>query len=76
MLLFLYVANDAYPQNAYSKPDWLWFISPLVFLWSTRIWLKSHRGQLDDDPVSFAFRDPPSLLIGSLISVFFLLAVF
>lgn len=75
MLLFLYVANDAYPQNAYSKPDWLWIISPLVFLWSTRIWLKSHRGRLDDDPVSFAFKDPPSLLIGALIGGCFLMAL-
>lgn len=75
MLLFLYVSNDAYPIGSYKSPEWLWAITPLVFLWTTRLWLKSHRGKLDDDPINFALRDPPSLLLGSLVSIFFLLAV-
>lgn len=74
LLLFLYVANDAYPLNAYSNPQWLWAISPLVFLWSNRIWLKSHRGKLDDDPVNFALRDPPSILLGVIVGVCFAMA--
>lgn len=75
LLLFLYVANDAYPQNSYSSPQWLWAISPIVFLWSTRIWLKSHRGKLDDDPINFALRDGPSLLLGVLVAACFVMAV-
>lgn len=74
-LLFLYVAQDAYPAGYYRAPHWLWAISPLVFLWSTRIWIKSHRGRLDDDPISFALRDRPSLLLGVLVGVAFGLAV-
>ncbi|MFA5950037.1 MAG: UbiA family prenyltransferase [Hyphomicrobium sp.] len=76
MLLFLYVANDAYPVGVYRHPQWLWVISPLVFLWTTRIWLKSHRGRLDDDPINFALRDPPSLLLGVLVVLAFALAAF
>jgi len=74
MLLFLYVANDAYPAGAYRHPEWLWAISPLVFLWVIRVWLKSHRGKLDDDPINFALRDKPSLLLGSLVAICFCLA--
>lgn len=75
VLLFLYVANSAYPIGAYGSPQWLWAISPLVFLWMTRIWLKSHRAKLDDDPINFALRDPPSLLLGGLVALTFALAV-
>lgn len=75
LLLFLYVTNDAYPAGAYRHPAWLWGVAPLVFLWTSRIWLKSHRGRLDEDPVSFALRDPPSLLLGVLVALCFVLAV-
>lgn len=75
LLLFLYVTNDAYPIDAYRHPAWLWGISPLVFLWTSRIWLKSHRGDLDDDPVSFALRDPPSILLGALVAACLALAI-
>jgi hypothetical protein len=44
-------------------------------MWSSRIWLLSHRGELDDDPVSFALRDRFSLLIGIVTAVFFVLSV-
>lgn len=74
-LLFLYVANDAYPVESYKSPQWLWAISPLVFLWTTRIWLKSHRGRLDDDPITFALCDPPSIGLGLAVFACFLLAI-
>lgn len=73
-LLFLYVANDAYPAGAYTSPQWLWAVSPLVFLWTTRIWMKSHRGLLDDDPINFALNDLPSLGIGLAVLACFALA--
>lgn len=75
LLLFLYVANDAYPTGAYKDPRWLWGISPLVFLWTTRVWLKSHRGKLGDDPIVFALTDKPSLLLAVLVGLCFVMAV-
>jgi 4-hydroxybenzoate polyprenyltransferase len=75
LILFLYVANDAYPVGAYKYPGWLWLIGFFMFLWVSRIWLLSHRGELDDDPVSFAVRDPLSLLIGAFVAGIFALAV-
>lgn len=75
VVLLQYVANDASPANFYRSPEWLWPISFLVFMWTTRIWLKGHRNQLDDDPVIFALKDPPSWLLGSLVAICFTLAL-
>lgn len=73
-LLFLYVVNDAYPHAYYRHPEWLFAIGLFVFLWTCRIWLMSHRGELDDDPVVFALKDPASWLIGAAMAVVFVLA--
>jgi 4-hydroxybenzoate polyprenyltransferase/phosphoserine phosphatase len=75
VVLLQYVANDASPADVYRSPEWLWPVSFLVFMWTTRIWLKAHRNQLDDDPVIFALKDPPSWLLGSLVAVCFTLAL-
>jgi hypothetical protein len=53
----------------YQKPDRLWLVVPLLILWASRIWLLASRGQLNEDPVVFAFTDRMSLLIGVLIGV-------
>jgi hypothetical protein len=29
--------------------------------WVSRVWLFTHRGEMHDDPIVFAFRDPVSL---------------
>lgn len=75
LILFLYIVNDAYPADSYSNPGWLWLIGFLVFLWTSRIWLLSHRGELADDPVAFAVRDPLSWLLGGIVFGVFALAV-
>jgi hypothetical protein len=41
-----------------------------------RVWLLAHRGELDDDPVSYALRDTISLVLGALLATCFALAVF
>jgi 4-hydroxybenzoate polyprenyltransferase len=74
LILFLYIVNDAYPAGAYHHPDWLWVIGFAVFLWTSRIWLLSHRGELDDDPVAFALRDPVSWLLGAVVVGVFAMA--
>ena len=75
LVLGLYVASDIYPAENYGHPVWLWGIVSMVMIWSSRIWLLSHRGELDDDPVSFAMRDRTSGLIGLLTAIFFVLSI-
>jgi len=50
-------------------------IAVWVFLWFARIWLLTHRGELNDDPVLFAVRDPWSYVLGLLIAGTFVMAV-
>jgi 4-hydroxybenzoate polyprenyltransferase len=75
LILFFYVTNDAYSTNLYAHPRWLWLIAVWVFLWFARIWLLTHRGELNDDPVLFAVRDPWSYVLGLLIAGTFVMAV-
>lgn len=74
MVLFLYVTEEAFPAGAYGHPQFLWAIAFFVFLWMSRIWLKAHRGELDDDPIYFALRDRPSLALAALSCASFALA--
>jgi len=58
----------------YARPNRLWFAVPLLILWLSRVWLLASRGELNEDPVIFAFTDRMSLLIGVLLTVVVLLA--
>ncbi len=49
----------------YKHSDRLWLIVPLLLYWLFRVWLLASRGELDDDPVVFAMRDPVSLALGA-----------
>jgi hypothetical protein len=46
-----------------------------MLLWLSRTWLLASRGELNEDPVVFAFTDRLSLLIGIAIAVIALLAL-
>ena len=58
----------------YARPSRLWFAVPLLILWLSRIWLLASRGELNEDPVIFAFTDRMSLLIGALLTLVVLFA--
>ena len=75
LVLGLYVAIDIYPAENYGHPVWLWGIVSMVMIWSSRIWLLSHRAELDDDPVAFAMGDRISGIIGLLVVIFFVLSI-
>jgi 4-hydroxybenzoate polyprenyltransferase len=64
LVLALYV-NDG-SKGMYRHPEVLWLMCPPVLYWILRIWRKSFRGELHDDPVVFALRDWPSLVVGGL----------
>ena len=73
LVLALYI--DSAPARAlYPAPDALWFICPLLLYWMSRLWFKTHRGEMHDDPVVFALRDPVSLVVGALAAVCVLVA--
>jgi 4-hydroxybenzoate polyprenyltransferase/phosphoserine phosphatase len=48
----------------YSSPDFLFLLCPIVLYWLSRTWLQAHRGELKEDPVILAIRDPVSYGVG------------
>jgi len=63
LVVALYV-NSPDVRPLYHMPGALWLTVPLMLYWINRVWLKTHRGEMHDDPLVFAASDRPSLLVG------------
>ncbi len=50
----------------YNFPERLWLICPIFLFWIGRVWLLTYKGQLPDDPIVFALKDPTTYVIGIL----------
>jgi 4-hydroxybenzoate polyprenyltransferase len=73
LVLALYI-NDSAAGLLYHHQKWMWAACPLLMFWLGRVWLLAHRGQMDDDPIVFAFRDNVSRWIGFFFILVFVLA--
>ncbi len=73
LVLALYI-NDPDTRRLYPETRWLWLVPPLMLYWVSRIWMKAHRGEVDDDPVVFAIRDWQSLVTVGLLAICFSMA--
>lgn len=71
IIIVLYLTEEAFPSGVYRSPEWLWATPAIMTIWTQRIWLLAHRGELDDDPVAFAVKDRGSLLLGAALVIFF-----
>jgi len=56
----------------YSSPEYLFLLCPIVLYWLSRNWLLAHRGELKEDPVTLAIRDPVSY--GVAVAAVFVIA--
>jgi 4-hydroxybenzoate polyprenyltransferase len=65
LVLGLYV-NSQQGMILYHHPMLLLLLCPMLLYWISRIWLIAHRGQMHDDPLVFALKDPASYVIGVL----------
>lgn len=74
IVLALYISSDAVTP-LYGRPEMLWLACPIVMYWISRLLLKAHRRQIDDDPVIFALKDPVSLIAAAAIALIGLLAL-
>lgn len=73
MVLALYI-HDSATTALYEHPRWIWLACPVMLLWITRIWLLTHRGRMNEDPVIFALRDRWSLAMGTVFCLIFWVA--
>ncbi len=65
LVLAMYIASDTVSQ-LYSRPVVLWFICPLMLFWISRIWLLAHRGEVRDDPLTYAVKDGVTWVVAVL----------
>jgi len=73
VLIFMLYLNSPEVRALYVRPELLWSVNPILLFWITRVWLLTHRDQMNDDPVLFALKDRASwfcLLIISIIAGF------
>ncbi|HFT5239573.1 TPA: UbiA family prenyltransferase [Yersinia enterocolitica] len=73
LVFVLYIDSSSSLLN-YNNPDVLYFIAPILFVWLTRVWLLTWRGDMHDDPVAFAIKDRTSQLMGIVMAVLIILA--
>jgi 4-hydroxybenzoate polyprenyltransferase/phosphoserine phosphatase len=69
LVLALYVNSQELGQGLdklYQNPILLLLICPLLLYWVSRVWLLAHRGEMHDDPIVFALKDPASYVVGFL----------
>jgi len=70
----MYLNSDRVAQ-LYTRPELLWLFCPLLLYWITRVWLLAWRGQMYDDPLAFASKDPHTYVVGALSVAIILFAI-
>ncbi len=69
----LYLDSSAI-RNFYEAPEVAWLAIPFLMYLIGRLWFKAHRGQMNQDPILFLFKDFPSLLAVAASAVILVLA--
>ncbi len=62
--------NAPETQQRYASPMLLWGLAGLMIYWLGRLWIKTGRGEMDDDPVLYALKDRTSrLTVGLMVLI-------
>ncbi len=72
----LYIANSRDVTQLYPHPKLLWLLGPVFIYWFGRVWFMAQRGKIDSDPVMFAVRDTPSLIVAGVSMAIVFIAAF
>lgn len=74
VLMFCFYINNNVLTNQYQQPDVLWLIVPALCYWLMRMWIKTHRGEMHDDPIIYSLRDKGSLVTISFCGLIAIIA--
>ena len=74
LVLALYISSDVV-QALYSRPELIWIICPLLLYWTMRMVMKTHRGEMTDDPIVYAATDWTSIATVAICIVVALLSI-
>ncbi|TAK92011.1 MAG: UbiA family prenyltransferase [Burkholderiaceae bacterium] len=67
MVLALYIDSQA-GAAMYPGAGLLWLILPVMLFWIMRLWIKTARKEIHDDPLLFAITDPVSWIVASTVA--------
>jgi len=73
--VFTMYLNSEWVAQLYTRPELLWLFCPLLLYWITRIWMLAWRGQMYDDPLAFASKDPHTYVVAALSAAIILFAI-
>ncbi|WP_417550282.1 UbiA family prenyltransferase [Methylophaga sp.] len=74
LLLVAFYVQVAMTNEEYSTPLLLWATLPAFAYWFLRMWLKTNRGEMHDDPIVFSIKNKGSLATICFILIITLLA--
>ena len=75
VLVVAFYINSSAVTALYSRPEALWLLCPVLLYWVSRLWLKTNRGEMHDDPLVFAVKDRASRYLGAASAAILLIAV-
>jgi 4-hydroxybenzoate polyprenyltransferase len=74
LVLALYI-NSPDVRQMYAYPKVLWALCIVLLFWINRVWIKTDRGEMHDDPVVFAAKDRVSQITALIVAVALWVAV-
>src|SRR5262249_27456270 len=70
ILVFGFFTNSPQTRVRYASPQLLWFVALGLCYWLARLWIKTARGEMDDDPIVYAVKDRTSrLTVATMLAV-------
>jgi 4-hydroxybenzoate polyprenyltransferase len=70
VLMYCFYMNSEVLSNQYQEPQLLWLALPAFGYWLMRMWVKTVRGEMHDDPIVYTLKDKGSLIsVGIMVSV-------
>jgi len=75
ILVFALFINDIQDIQKYNSPEILWFMIPVLLYWISYVWVETYRGNMKDDPISFAIKDKKSLFTLSISFIIIIAAI-
>jgi len=75
VILALYITSEPF-STMYHRPEIMWFSCVIVLYWISRTLIRTHRGEMHDDPVVFALTDRPSYVMVAGVVALALIAAY
>ncbi len=74
-LVFALYVDEEQTRGRYGEPELLWIVGPLLLFWISRMVLVAGRGEMHDDPLVYALKNPTSQVTIALTTAIIVAAV-